>query len=63
MRLLRAVCGAAAVVVAVPLAGDPEPEWEVSVAVPASDRLGPAAHELLSYLRDPCLPGGCQAPR
>jgi DNA-binding transcriptional LysR family regulator len=35
------------------LAGGPEPMWEVSVAVPASDRVGPAARELLSYLGDP----------
>ncbi|MEV6317769.1 LysR family transcriptional regulator [Streptomyces sp. NPDC051776] len=32
------------------LAGGPEPMWEVSVAVPGGDRVGPAAHELLSYL-------------
>ncbi|MET8678993.1 LysR family transcriptional regulator [Streptomyces sp. NPDC004647] len=40
----------AAGLVAVRLAGSPEPLWEVSVAVPGSDRVGPAARELLSYL-------------
>ncbi|MFG2196522.1 LysR family transcriptional regulator [Streptomyces sp. NPDC048639] len=32
------------------LTGEPEPVWQVSVAVPDGDRVGPAAHELLSYL-------------
>jgi DNA-binding transcriptional LysR family regulator len=33
-----------------PLTGAEEQTWEVSVALPAGDRPGPAAHELLSYL-------------
>ncbi|MEU6084818.1 LysR family transcriptional regulator [Streptomyces sp. NPDC047108] len=32
------------------LAGVPEAVWEVSVAVPDGDRVGPAARELLTYL-------------
>lgn len=42
----------AAALSAVPLAGGtaPDPHWTVSVAVPESDRIGPAARELLSYL-------------
>ncbi|GAB2814873.1 LysR family transcriptional regulator [Streptomyces daliensis] len=35
---------------AVPLAGDPGPVWEVSVAVPAADALTPAARRLRAYL-------------
>ncbi|MGH3310099.1 MAG: LysR family transcriptional regulator [Streptomyces sp.] len=35
---------------AVPLAGGPQPVWEVSVALPAGDAAGPAARELCAYL-------------
>ncbi|SDO20352.1 LysR family transcriptional regulator [Actinacidiphila guanduensis] len=40
----------AATLAAVPLAGSPEPQWEVSVALPEGDRPSPAARKLLSYL-------------
>ncbi len=40
----------AASLCALPLTGAEEQTWEVSVALPAGDRPGPAAQELLSYL-------------
>jgi DNA-binding transcriptional LysR family regulator len=42
----------AAALVSVPMAVDPaaEPSWRVSAAVAESDRVGPAARELLTYL-------------
>ncbi|MEV0374072.1 LysR family transcriptional regulator [Streptomyces sp. NPDC050636] len=40
----------AATLCALPLTGAEDPVWEVSIALPAGDRPGPAAHELLSYL-------------
>jgi DNA-binding transcriptional LysR family regulator len=38
---------------AIPLAGAPQPAWEVCVAVPAADRVGPAAREVLASLSLP----------
>jgi len=40
----------------------PDPRWTVSVAVPETDRLGPAARELLSYLDEPVGDAGVGVP-
>lgn len=46
----------------VPLAGADGPLWEVSAALPEDRRTGPAARELLSYLRDPAPVNAAPAP-